>query len=57
MKFFGERLRRLEDPRFLTGRGRYIADLSLPGMLDVVLVRSGNRPQAHELTPPAVTPA
>jgi len=44
MKFVGERLRRLEDPRFLTGRGRYIADLSLPGMLDVVLVRS---PHAH----------
>src|SRR5215831_9788990 len=40
MKFLGERLRRLEDPRFLTGRGRYVADLSLPGMLDVVLVRS-----------------
>jgi aerobic carbon-monoxide dehydrogenase large subunit len=44
MKFLGERLRRLEDHRFLTGRGRYIADLTLPGMLDVVLVRS---PHAH----------
>ena len=44
MKFLGERLRRLEDHRFLSGRGRSVADLALPGMLDMVLVRS---PHAH----------
>jgi aerobic carbon-monoxide dehydrogenase large subunit len=44
VKFVGERIRRLEDHRLLTGRGRYVGDLALPGMLDVVLVRS---PHAH----------
>jgi carbon-monoxide dehydrogenase large subunit len=32
--------RRREDPRFVTGRGRYIDDLSLPGMLHAAFVRS-----------------
>lgn len=40
----GRSLRRLEDKRFLTGTGRYIDDITLPGMLHVVFVRS---PHAH----------
>ncbi len=44
MKFVGDRLLRKEDPRLLTGRGRYVGDLALPGMLHVALVRS---PHAH----------
>ena len=44
MKFFGDRLLRKEDPRLLTGRGRYVGDLRLPGMLHVAMLRS---PHAH----------
>ena len=40
----GRSLRRLEDERFLTGAGRYIDDIGLPGMLHAVVVRS---PHAH----------
>src|SRR5215831_5666203 len=40
----GAPLRRREDPRFLTGRGRFVADIALPGMLHCVLVRS---PHGH----------
>jgi carbon-monoxide dehydrogenase large subunit len=40
----GEALPRQEDQRFLTGRGRYVGDLSLPGMGHAVIVRS---PHAH----------
>ncbi len=40
----GARVRRVEDPRFLTGKGRYVDDLRVPGALHVAFVRS---PQAH----------
>ncbi len=40
----GQPVRRLEDERFLTGQGRYVADLALPGMLHCAFVRS---PHAH----------
>jgi CO/xanthine dehydrogenase Mo-binding subunit len=40
----GRALRRKEDPRLITGRARYIDDISLPGMLWMSLVRS---PEAH----------
>ena len=40
----GRRLARREDPRLLTGRGRYIADVVLPGMVHLAFVRS---PHAH----------
>jgi carbon-monoxide dehydrogenase large subunit len=36
----GQRVRRLEDPRFLTGKGRYVDDLRPEGALHVVFVRS-----------------
>jgi aerobic carbon-monoxide dehydrogenase large subunit len=40
----GAAVRRVEDARYLLGRGRYVADISLPGELHCVLVRS---PHAH----------
>jgi carbon-monoxide dehydrogenase large subunit len=40
----GRPLLRAEDQRFVTGRGRYVSDLELPGALHVVFVRS---PYAH----------
>ncbi len=40
----GAPLRRVEDRRFLAGRGRFVADIKLPGALACVLVRS---PHAH----------
>jgi carbon-monoxide dehydrogenase large subunit len=43
-KLFGERMKRTEDPRLLRGRGRYVADIDLPGMLEAAFVRS---PHAH----------
>jgi carbon-monoxide dehydrogenase large subunit len=43
-KFFGARVARLEDPVLLTGRGRFVGDMVLPGMLHACFVRS---PHAH----------
>jgi aerobic carbon-monoxide dehydrogenase large subunit len=40
----GQALRRKEDPRLITGRGRYIDDISLPATLWAAFVRS---PEAH----------
>ncbi len=40
----GAAVRRKEDPRFLTGRGKYTDDINRPGQLFAVLVRS---PEAH----------
>lgn len=36
----GARVKRKEDPRFLTGRARYVDDLALPGMLHAAFARS-----------------
>jgi aerobic carbon-monoxide dehydrogenase large subunit len=36
----GRALRRKEDPRLITGQGRYLDDISLPGTLWAALVRS-----------------
>jgi aerobic carbon-monoxide dehydrogenase large subunit len=38
--FVGRSLKRREDKRLLTGRGLYVADLTLPQMLQAVFVRS-----------------
>src|SRR2546428_4047260 len=43
-RLFGARVRRREDGRLVTGRGRYVADVELPGMLHVAVHRS---PHAH----------
>ncbi len=39
-RFVGQSVRRKEDPRLLTGRGRYVDDVSQPGMLHACFVRS-----------------
>jgi aerobic carbon-monoxide dehydrogenase large subunit len=39
-KLFGARVKRVEDPRFLTGRARYVDDIALDGMLHIAFVRS-----------------
>ena len=41
---FGASIKRREDPRLITGRGTYVDDIKLVGMLNIVLVRS---PYAH----------
>ncbi len=46
MKFFGASVLRKEDPALLTGKGRYVDDVKLPGMLHAAFVRS---PYAHAL--------
>ena len=40
MSILGTRVVRVEDPRFLTGEGTYIANLDLPGALHLTFVRS-----------------
>ncbi len=39
-RYFGAAVPRLEDPRLLTGRGTYVDDVVLPGMLHAVFLRS-----------------
>jgi carbon-monoxide dehydrogenase large subunit len=39
-RFVGARTRRKEDPRLLSGQGRYVDDVMLPGMAHVAFVRS-----------------
>jgi carbon-monoxide dehydrogenase large subunit len=43
-KWVGQSIRRLEDPKFLLGKGGYIDDMRVRGMLHAALVRS---PHAH----------
>ncbi len=42
--FVGQSIRRREDPRLITGRGTYVDDVRLVGLLHLALVRS---PHAH----------
>ena len=39
-RFVGQKVKRVEDPRLLTGRGRYVDDVAVPGMLHAAFVRS-----------------
>src|SRR3989442_4415804 len=39
-RYIGKKRRTKEDPRFVAGRGRYVADVALPGMKHVALVAS-----------------
>ncbi len=39
-QFMGARVKRVEDPRLLTGQARYVDDIEVPGMLEVAFVRS-----------------
>ena len=43
---FGAEVKRIEDPRLLAGRGRYVDDIRLAGMLEAAFVRSS---EAHAL--------
>lgn len=43
-KLIGARVKRREDPRFLTGHGNYVDDIVRPGMVHAAFVRS---PHAH----------
>src|SRR5229473_1301335 len=40
----GHRVKRVEDDRFIQGRGNYVDDIKLPGMLHMAILRS---PFAH----------
>src|SRR5919108_2895765 len=40
IRYTGERVKRLEDPRLLRGRGRYLDDLVVPRILALAFVRS-----------------
>src|SRR5687767_2368942 len=44
MKMVGARVKRVEDPAFLLGRGNYVGDVSVRGMLEIAFLRS---PYAH----------
>lgn len=39
-RYIGQRTRRKEDPRLLSGQGSYVADVTLPGLGHVAFVRS-----------------
>ncbi len=39
-RYIGKKRRTKEDPRFVTGRGRFVADIALPGVKHVALVAS-----------------
>src|SRR5579859_3403695 len=43
---YGRSVKRKEDPRFLRGKGNYVEDIKLPGMLYMDIVRS---PYAHAM--------
>ncbi|MSO99982.1 MAG: xanthine dehydrogenase family protein molybdopterin-binding subunit [Acetobacteraceae bacterium] len=47
MTFIGQSTRRVEDERFLTGRGIFVEDVDVPGQLWAYVVRS---PHAHAVT-------
>ena len=56
---FGAPIRRREDPRLLTGRGRYVSDVELPRLLHVAFVRSTHahaRLRAVDVTAAAAHP-
>ncbi len=50
----GRSVRRLEDIRFLTGRGRYVEDFTAPGEVHAYVLRS---PHAHAMIERADTMA
>ncbi|MFN8570317.1 MAG: molybdopterin cofactor-binding domain-containing protein, partial [Kouleothrix sp.] len=44
MRWIGQNMKRVEDPRLLTGRGKYIDDMAVPNMAHAAVLRS---PYAH----------
>src|SRR4029077_6777450 len=56
---FGSPVRRREDPRLITGRGRYVSDVEAPRLLHVAFVRSAHahaRLRAIDITAAAAHP-
>jgi aerobic carbon-monoxide dehydrogenase large subunit len=45
-RFFGERVKRREDPRMLVGASQYVGDIQLPGTVEAAFVRS---PHPHAM--------
>ena len=43
-KYIGESVKRVEDPRFIQGQGKYVANLKLPNLAHAAIKRS---PHAH----------
>ena len=43
-KYIGKSVKRVEDPRFIQGQGKYVANLKLPNMAHVTILRS---PHGH----------
>ena len=57
--FIGSPIERLEDLRFLRGRGEYVDDLTRPGMLHAAILRSSHahgRVRAIDTAPARVMP-
>src|SRR3546814_14121400 len=44
VRYIGVEVQRMEDPRLVTGHGRYLDDITLEGMLHAAFLRS---PRAH----------
>ena len=44
-QYFGKAIKRTEDPKFITGKGRYTDDINLNGQAYVVMVRSPYAPR------------
>ena len=42
VRYFGAQVRRVEDQRLLTGSGRYVDDLRIPGVLHAAFIRSAH---------------
>jgi carbon-monoxide dehydrogenase large subunit len=42
VRYFGAEVRRVEDPRLITGQGRYLDDLNIPGVLHAGFVRAAH---------------
>ena len=42
VRYIGAEVKRLEDPKLITGRGRYVDDIHLPAMLHAAFVRSSH---------------
>ena len=47
LKWIGQNMKRVEDPRLLVGEGEYIDDVKLPNMLHAAVLGS---PHAHALS-------
>lgn len=43
-KYIGARMNRVEDPRILMGHGKYVDDITIPGLVEVAFLRS---PHGH----------